>query len=170
MQELQVVSLIPKDLPSVLSLEADVMTSLERPDQLRRNTPFMWNQCLGSPHYAVGVIIGNALAAVAVLYVPQDGDGEDLSHLIGGIYENIVPSANYKICMVHPQYRGQGWQCMLGQMLEAEAVQRGIRLLCSTVSPHNEASIRNLEKIGYCYHSTLSKYGFTRHLYFKMLS
>ena len=30
------------DLDKVLGLEAEALASLERPDQLRRNTPAMW--------------------------------------------------------------------------------------------------------------------------------
>lgn len=158
------------DLGEVLELEAAVIASLERPDQLRRNTPEMWRVCLSVPHVALGVRVGETLVALAVLYIPTPGDGEDLSAFLENVPREGLKSANYKICMVHPHFRGHALQQLLGRHLEEAALRQGVQLLCSTVSPHNPASIRSLQRLGYRYNRTLAKYGFQRALYYKLLS
>lgn len=107
--------------------------------------------------------------ALAVLYIPHRGDAEDLSQSLTTIDADKCTSANYKICIVHPQYRGHALQQRLGQMLENEARKRGVDLLCSTVSPHNPASIHSLQHLGYHLDRTLQKYGVLRHLYYRQL-
>jgi|GEM_PF-593932 len=163
----------PSHLEALLALEGEVISGLERPDLLRRNSPEMWQSCLLPPHVAFGAEAGGLLVAVAVLYVPQPGDGEGLSHLLQGVgregHEGLR-SANYKICLVRRGCRGHGLQQRLGRLLEAAAAERGIGLLCSTVSPHNPASLRSLERLGYRPNRALVKYGFERILMYKYLN
>lgn len=154
------------DLAAVRGLEGEVLDSLERPDQLRRNTEEMWRTCLQPPHYCLGACVGEELAAVAVLYVPAEGDGEALAPLLQSVEAKGLQTANFKICMAHPQWRGHGLQVTLGKELHEEARRRGIGLLCATASPHNEASIRSLKRLGYKADHTLTKYGFERTLFY----
>ena len=167
-----IVSLSLDDLGEVLELEAAVIASLERPDQLRRNTPEMWRSCLRAPHTALGARVGERLVALAVLYLPEAGSAEDLSCSLQELdgLPAAPKSANYKICIVHPHFRGHALQQLLGQRLEEVALRQGVQLLCSTVSPHNPASIRSLQRLGYRYNRTLAKYGFERELYYKLLA
>lgn len=159
----------PSHLDQVLALESEVLSRLERPDLLRRNTPEMWRACLQPPHAALGARVGEELAALAVLYLPEAGGSEELACLLQHAPQPPGPSANYKICIVSPRFRGHGLQYRLGLMLEAEARRRGIALLCSTASPRNAPSIRSLLRLGYRLDSTLDKYGFERNLYCKAL-
>lgn len=159
----------PSHLDQVLALESEVLSSLERPDLLRRNTPEMWRACLRPPHAALGARVGEELAALAVLYLPEAGSPEELAPLLRHAPPIQGPSANYKICIVSPRFRGHGLQYRLGLMLEAEARRCGIALLCSTASPHNAPSIRSLLRLGYCFDRVLDKYGFERNLYCKAL-
>lgn len=161
------------DLAAVRGLEGEVLDSLERPDQLRRNTEEMWRACMQAPHLCLGAWAdgdGNgqeaALVAVAVLFVPAEGGGEALAPLLQSVEAKGLQAANFKICMVHPQWRGHGMQVTLGRMLHEEARRRGIRLLCATASPHNAASVRSLQKLGYTPDHTLTKYGFERTLFY----
>lgn len=152
-------------LPAVLAIEAETLGSLVHLDQLRRNSSDMLAACLREPHFTLGAFCGAEIAAFATLYVPQPGDDEDLSQCLSA---SIVrtSAANFKICIVRPQYRGQGLQVQLGRQLEREASRRGIRLLCATVSPRNEASVRSLIHLGYHYDASVQKYGFARDLYY----
>lgn len=172
--DFHILPLSSEDLGEVLELEAAVIASLERPDQLRRNTPEMWQACLSAPHTAVGARVGERLVALAVLYLPEAGSAEDLSCSLQGLDGILSPgvhkAANYKICIVHPHFRGHALQQLLGRHLEEAALRQGVQMLCSTVSPHNPASIRSLQRLGYRYNRTLAKYGFTRALYYKLLS
>ena len=157
---------IEGDLNKVLDLESIVLVNLERPDQLRRNTEEMWRTCLQPPHVCLGVWSGDLLVALAVLYVPQDGDTEALAPLLQSINTKGHKAANFKICLVHPQWRGHHLQVKLGNLLNSEAHQRGFDLLCATASPHNIASIRNLQQLGYHADHTVQKYGFERIVFF----
>lgn len=160
----------PSHLDEVLALEAEVLSELERPDLLRRNTVDMWRACLLPPHTALGVRVGEKLVALAVLYLPQPCDEEDLATKLLDVETEEIKSANYKICMVLPNYRGHGLQRLLGERLEKIAFHQGVTLLCSTVSPHNGASITSLLRLGYLYNRTLTKYDFERNLYYKIIS
>lgn len=160
----------PFQLEEVLDLEAEILAALERPDLLRRNSREMWLACLNAPHTALGVRVEGKLVALAVLYIPEPGSEEDLSVLLHQPACASLKSANYKICLVAPRHRGHGLQQQLGLRLEEYAHRQGVALLCSTASPHNPASIRSLENLGYRLSTTLTKYGFTRNLYYKIVN
>ena len=154
------------ELGQVLQLEATVLAHLERGDLLRRNTPAMWETCLCPPHVCLGAWAGNVLVALAVLYVPQEGDTEALAPLLQSVDTKGHKAAHFKICLVHPDWRGHHLQVTLGKQLHAEAQRRGYDLLCATASPHNAASIRSLQQLGYHADHTVEKYGFERIVFF----
>lgn len=142
------------------------MAHLERPDLLRRNTETMWRTCLLPPHVCLGAWHGDVLVALAVLYVPQEGDDEALAPLLQTVSIEGHRAAHFKICLVHPNWRGHHLQVLLGQRLHDEARQRGYNLLCATASPYNAASIRSLQRLGYHADHTLQKYGSERIIFY----
>jgi len=154
------------ELGQVLQLEATVLANLERGDLLRRNTPAMWETCLCPPHVCLGAWAGNVLVALAVLYVPQEGDTEALAPLLQSVDTKGHKAAHFKICLVHPDWRGHHLQVTLGKQLHAEARRQGYDLLCATASPHNAASIRSLQQLGYRADHMVQKYGFERIVFF----
>lgn len=155
-------------LGKILEIEAETLSSLDRPDLLRRNTVEMWTSCLQPPHLCLGAWAGEELAGFAVLYVPEKGGAEDLSQMLVTIDAKPYSSANYKICIVRPCWRGHHLQVQLGQRIAAEAKARGISLLCATASPHNTASVRSLLQLGYREDSRVEKYGFERVLFYQI--
>lgn len=168
-------------LALVRDIEQDAIVHLERPDLLRRNTEQMWRACLQSPHLCIGAWCGEppqvikgephaapVLAGFAVLYVPERGGAEDLSQLLTSIDAEPYLSANYKICIVRPAWRGHHLQVQLGQRLAAVAKEIGINLLCATASPHNAASVKSLLQLGYKEDSRIKKYGFERILFYQI--
>lgn len=152
----------------VRAVEQEALTHLERPDMLRRNTEQMWRECLLPPHLCLGAWVGEELAGLGVLYVPERGGVEDLSHSLTRVDGRQYASANFKICIVRPCWRGHHLQVQLGQRLAAEAKVRGIRLLCATASPHNMASVKSLLRLGYCEDSQVEKYGFERTIFYRI--
>lgn len=156
-------------LAEVLALGKDVIDALPSPDLLRRNSVQMWQRCLCPPHVALGARVGDRLVALAVLYIPQPGDDDHLAQYLLDPALRSQPSANYKICIVHPHHRGHALQQTLGLQLHCQASRLGVQLMCSTVSPRNPASIRSLEKLGYHCDSAIQKYGSERLLYFRLL-
>ncbi|MBR1834689.1 MAG: hypothetical protein IJ785_04195 [Bacteroidales bacterium] len=171
----------PEHLELVRDIEREAIAHLERPDLLRRNTEQMWRACLQPPHLCIGAWCGEPLQAIkgephaapvlagfAVLYVPEKGGPEDLSCLLTNMNAAQYLSANYKICIVHPGWRGHHLQVQLGQRLAAAAKARGINLLCATASPYNPASVKSLLQLGYHEDSRVEKYGFERILFYQI--
>lgn len=155
-------------MDKILEMEAEALSSLDRPDLLRRNTVEMWSSCLRPPHLCLGAWAGAELAGFGVLYVPEKGGAEDLSQLLTRMDARPYSSANYKICIVRPDWRGHHLQVLLGQRLAAAANARGVNLLCATASPHNTASVRSLLRLGYLEDSRVEKYGFERILFYQV--
>ena len=150
------------------ALEQEALAHLERPDLLRRNTEQMWHECLQPPHICLGAWVGDELAGFGVLYFPAKGGGEELARLLVGVDVEHCISANYKICIVHPRWRGHGLQVQIGERLAARAKERGIDLLCATASPYNMASVKSLLRLGYREDSRVEKYGFERILFYRI--
>lgn len=154
------------DIDAICELESETLQHLARPDMLRSNGRQRFEVCLKAPHFTLGAFDGDRLVAVAILYDPLHDEAEDLSHWVGLEW---MRSANYKLCIVDARYRGDHLQVRMGQRLEQEALQRGIELLCATVSPMNEASKHNLEPLGYIQGAMVTKYGYDRWVYYKRL-
>ena len=156
-------------LDKVLAIEAEALANMERPDLLRRNTLEMWHRCLSVPHLCLGAWVGEELAGFAVLFVPAKGDEEDLSMLLSQVDSKQYTSANFKICIVRPRWRGRHLQVLLGERLQQEAAKRGISLLCATASPYNQASVKSLICLGYRPDHLLQKYGYERMLLYRFV-
>ena len=156
------------DLPDILALQEAAFAVLPDAQILRRNSEEMLRECLEAPNYTIGAWYGDRLAACSVLYFPHDRE-EELSVYLSE-FSDLTPSANYKLCIVHPDFRGNSLQFHMGRMLQEYAEAQGVRLLCCTVSPENQYSIANIERLGFTRGSTIFKYGFTRHLYYRILN
>ena len=156
------------NVDEILALQEEVIASLDDPAILRRNTKQMFCDCVQSPNFTVGVRYGGKLVGLGILYVPQSEE-EDLSHLLKGVDINGKKSANYKLCMVAKDYRGNGLQVKLGQILGERAKALGVELLCATVSPDNEYSRNNMLKLGFEINDRVAKYGGIRDLFFKFV-
>jgi hypothetical protein len=155
-------------LDEIVRLQDEVLAGLPSPEFLRANTVEMLEECLRPPHYTVGAWYGEILAGVSVLYYPYT-DKENLSLSLVTVDASGLKTANNKLCMVRKEYRGNSLQYRLGLLLERHAVETGVQLLCTTVSPKNEYSINNILRLGFKYDRTLIKYGYERNLYYKFL-
>lgn len=157
------------DIDQIVSIEQEAIASLSSPNLLRHNSRETFLECLLPPHTTWGAFLRGEMVAFAVLFVPQSGQ-EDLSLSLTTVdHKEYERKANYKLCIVRPQYRGNHLQQLLGEKLEASARAQGITLLCSTVSPNNPASRKSLENLGYKKDCDLQKYGFSRQLFYKIL-
>lgn len=157
----------PADLPELLYIQDTAFAALDDPSLLRRNTPEMLDACLTPPHVTLGAWYEGTLAAFSILYVPEAD--EDLSRSLIGLDLAGRRTANYKLCIVRPEFRGCGLQYHLGMALIAQAQAEGIEVLCATVSPKNRHSMDNIQRMGYTYNRTLMKYGWERDLYVQIL-
>ena len=157
----------PSDLQAVIELNETVYAALSDKSMLRHNSPEMIASCLEEPNVTLGVLDGNLLVAIGMLYVPQCIE-EDHFHDLG--LQGDYRSANQKLFLVREGYRGLGLQRKLIREVEKTAIMRGFNLLYTTVAPNNAFSVNNFLKEGYVYAKTEEKYGgLVRNLYYKVL-
>ena len=98
-----------------------------------------------------GVILGcyveEVLIGYGVMIVPKYDD-ENLGYDLGLSKDEIPLVAHLDSVAIHPSFRGNKLQLTLFGLLEDIAKQEGYKHLCSTVSPINIYSIKNLESMG----------------------
>ncbi len=153
-------------ISSICEIQEIAFSMLDNPDILRRNSKEQLSECLEDPHYTIGAFHNDKLAAFAVLY--DSISKENIGYDIGLNDDQIKFSANIKLVIVLPEYRGNGLQKKLISRLERIAKDRGKKILCATVSPNNIFSTKNFEHLGYQLHSCKFKYGgLKRNIYYK---
>ena len=160
--------LTESSLNEILDIQEEAFSVLSNSDLLRRNDTEMLRSCLNQPHYSIGAYHGGILAGFAILFFPGQSE-ENLAVKLKCINTSTMKSANYKLCIVRPQYRGNHLQVYLGELLEKYALKQNVDIVCATVSPENCYSMYNILKLGYTYDHTLVKYGLIRNLYYKLL-
>lgn len=153
----------------IIRIQDEAFDALSSPDLLRRNTDEMLMDCLNPPHVTIGAWYNGELAGISILYYPGDDESDNLSLYLKNVDTKGLKSANYKLCIVKPKYRGNSLQYELGKILEQMAVKSGVKLMCATVHPDNIYSINNVLKLGFIYNRTLTKYGLERNLYYKFI-
>lgn len=155
---------------SICKIQEEAFAHLDDPDILRKNSREVLSECLIEPHYTLGSFYHNKLIAFAILYdggKSEENIGYDID--IEDSMLNLV--ANIKLVIVLPEYRGNGLQKKLILKLEKIAKEKDKKILCATVSPKNNFSIRNFELLGYKFHSCKIKYGgLKRNIYFKIIN
>jgi len=156
-------------LDQLLAIQEEAFATLDDDRLLRRNTEEMLASCLGEPHITIGAYDGETMAAFGILYIAGDSP-ENLGRKIGLEGEEMLATANYKLVIVRPPYRGNGLQRTLAGLLEDEARKLGYRHICSSVSPYNQYSAANFEKAGYVRRGRAVLYGgLERDIFYKSL-
>lgn len=158
-----------KHFNDIIQIQDEAFKKLLSTDILRKNTNKMLMDCLKPPHITLGAWYNGELAAFSILYYPRSNDPDNLSLSLENIDTKEVKSANNKLCIVRPKYRGNSLQYELGKLIEHSAGKSGVKLMCVTVHPDNLHSIDNILKLGYIYNRTLTKYGYKRNLYYKFI-
>lgn len=156
-------------MEEILDIQREAFADLPSTNILRENTPQMIEECLKPPHLTVGAWYDGVLVAFTILYYPHD-ESEDLAHLLNSVDISGLKTANYKLCIVRKNFRGNSLQYRLWSILERYAIDAGVKLFCVTASPENRHSIDNIVSLGFIYNKTLNKYGFERNLYYKIIS
>lgn len=158
----------PDCLEEILDIQEETLALLPNPELLRRNTKEMLAECLQLPNKTMGAWYKGQLVAFAVLYYPVVQE-ESLAVYLDDPALLNMRSANLKLIIVRPGFRGNGLQYKLSARLEEYAREDGVEMLCGTVSPLNEHSMANMLKLGFQYAKIIHKYGFDRNLYYKIL-
>ena len=160
----------PVELETILSIQEEAFALLEDDRWLRRNSREMLDSCLREPHVTIGVYCGDEMAAFGVLYLAGESE-ENLGRKMGLTGDDILSTANFKLVIVRPAYRGNGLQRALTVRLEQLAAQMGYKRICSSVSPYNRFSADNFVSMGYKLGGQAVLYGsLERNIYYKELN
>ena len=126
-------------------------------DFLRRNTYETFSVCFGEKSAVIGAYFKGEMIAFGILFAA----GEDKENLAKDVDEiqDITQSANVKLVIVRPAFRGNGLQRELVKRMEDSAKKSGFKWLCTTVSPTNKWSYDNCIKSGFKQVKILVKYG-----------
>lgn len=149
-------SLEETDIPIILELQDIVFSALQNAEFLRRNTYETLSFCFKHPHFILGIFKDDQLAAVCI-FVDASGTEEDLSLDLRN-YSCTKP-INAKLTLVHPQFRGHGWQRFMFQICANLAREQGYRQIIATVSPDNIYSRNNMIRLGMTEDHREIKYG-----------
>ena len=145
-------------IPSLLEIQEEAFEAAKGDtDFLRRNTSETLAPCFLGNSRVLGAFMGEECAAFGILHAAGDGK-ENLAHDVD-LIDDILISANVKLIIVRPAYRGNGIQRMLIEHLEKYAKEMGYAWLCATVAPSNRFSLDNFLKTGFTEHKILKKYG-----------
>lgn len=143
----EVVQLGEGDLVDLLSLQDDVLTSLEDRSWLRENTDTMLKECLAS-HVTLGARYEGRLVAAAVLYDGGESEESIRRHFTEDP-DALAKSINLKLVLAHKEHRRQGVSRALIELLEQQAMALGKTDLVCTIHRKNEPSKGLFRLLGY---------------------
>ena len=153
------------DLEAIFELQDAVFSGLPDASVLRRNPPELFALALEEPNLTVGVFSGDMLAAVGMLVDPKPPETDLRANLQKFTVEKAL---DMKLIIVRGDYRGRGLQRAIMLILEKVAFTRGCRKLCTSVSPNNVYSLRNVTGLGYLLDHQETLYGgLLRNVYVK---
>ena len=145
-------------IPLLLDIQEEAFEAAKGDtDFLRRNTAETLAPCFLGNSRVLGAFWGGECVGFGILHAAGDGK-ENLAHDADCV-EDILTSANVKLIIVRPLYRGNGIQRLLITRLEGYAKEMGYAWLCATVAPTNRYSLDNFLKTDFTEHKILKKYG-----------
>lgn len=145
-------------IPALLEIQEETFAYANgNTDFLRRNTAETLAVCFTEPSAVLGVFYEDSLIAFGILHVAGTTK-ENLAYDVEEI-KNVTDSANVKLIIVRPQFRGNGIQRMLIDRLQNIAKETGHAWICATVAPDNVWSLNNFLKCGLREIKILEKYG-----------
>ena len=166
-EKMYIRSLNAADLDSILELQENTLLGLKDSSVLRRNSPEILLQAVSERNIALGVFIDKKLIAIGIAVDPVPPETD----LRVNLQKFSVDKAmDLKLCIVREGVRGNGLQAAFINILEKLAYIRAITHFCTSVSPNNSYSIRNVLLTGYEYDHQESLYGgLLRNVYVKEL-
>ncbi len=156
-------------IPTLLEIQEEAFEAHEgSPDFLRRNTKETFSVCFEDKSLVLGAYYEGELAGFGIL-LDAKKTSENLAKDVD-LIEDLLSSANVKLIIVRPKFRGNGLQRILIEKLSSYAKDVGFNYLCTTVSPVNPWSLDNFKKCGFIEFKRLEKYGgLSRVLFYKKI-
>lgn len=128
------------------------------PDFLRRNTYETLEVCFNNGDSLVlGAFYNDILIGFGIL-LDAKTTAENLAKDVELIQDKLT-SANVKLIIVKPEYRGNGLQQIIITKLCEHAKKCSFSYVCATVAPSNSYSLNNFIACKFINYKTLNKYG-----------
>jgi hypothetical protein len=157
-------------LGEILSLQRKVIATLATKTFLQPLNEEEFLLILNGKGLLFGAYHKNQLIAFRAMLEPK----LDEEHLgkDAGIPQSEWPFVLYsEISNVHPDYRGNGLQLLLGELLLEEVEGKHFSYICSTVAPFNIASLKDKFVLGMHIVALKEKYGnLIRYIFMKKLA
>lgn len=96
--------------------------------------------------------------AMAV-YIKNDYDEENYGYDIGLKGEELLKVGQIESTLVREDYRGNGLQKIMCEILEGEGRKTGVTIMMATASPYNKYSLNTFKNLGYEVVKEKIKYG-----------
>ncbi len=145
-------------IPTLLEIQEEAfLAHVGSPDFLRRNTTETFSVCFSDKSLVLGAYYNGEMVGFGILLDAKE-TYENLAKDVD-LIEDLLSSANVKLIIVRPNYRGNGIQKILIEKLSSYAKEVGFSWLCTTVSPVNPWSLDNFKKCEFLEAKRLEKYG-----------
>ncbi|WP_087974491.1 hypothetical protein [Oceanobacillus rekensis] len=136
-----------QDLPNIIKLQSKVVKALPEPDVLQPLTIEEYTNILNGETLMIGVFVEEKLIAFRAMLVPEN-DEEGLGADIG-LSEEVFPTIIYsEISNVDPDFRKNGLQTYMGEILVNNINRKLFRYVLATVAPFNIPSLKDKFSLG----------------------
>ena len=134
-------ALTKNDIPDILLLQEECFRIMEDRSQLRANAEKDFLDCFSRNNVSLGIFFNDNLVALKIMHEINQGDA------IFKYIDPSVPALYSKLTLVHPDFRGRGWQVLLTSLALSLSNFSG-NVYC-TVHPENAVLIKNIERLGF---------------------
>ncbi|WP_019413150.1 hypothetical protein [Paenisporosarcina sp. TG20] len=136
-----------KDLQDMLTLQQVAIAHLDSKDVLQPTTVQEFETILSGNGFIIGLFDDQKLIAYRTTLVPPL-DEEHLG-LDAGLSKETLERVIYQdLSIVHPDYRGQGLQKQMGELVMARINRTLYDYVCATVAPYNIPSLKDKFALG----------------------
>jgi ribosomal protein S18 acetylase RimI-like enzyme len=145
-------------LQPVSNLQELIAGGLPSPEIFRLHDDVYFKSLLTRDRSVIGAVVDESLVAYSLISVPGKGE-ENLGRDICIPEEELERVAHLQAAAVHPAYRGNGLQRIMGAAHLKVIEEMGFEHVLCTVSPKNPISLRNLLSNGFVIKGLKPKFG-----------
>ncbi len=136
------------DLRDICGLQGLVAENLPSQELFRLHDEDYFRELLESDRSAIGITIDDVLIAYSLIVIPGAGQ-DNLGNDIDLPEDELESVAHLQAAAVHPDYRGNGLQKLMGEAHLKVIEEMGFANVLCTVSPRNPVSLRNILDNGF---------------------
>ncbi|WP_153731045.1 GNAT family N-acetyltransferase [Sporosarcina obsidiansis] len=156
--QIAIASLTEEHLSEIIALQDKVTEVLEKPEFLQPLTEEEFLYILHGNGMMAGAFVDGQLIAFRAMLDPGDDD-EHLGLDVDISQQELSIVLYSEISNVHPEFRGNGLQIVLGEWLLRRLDRKQYRYICSTVAPLNIPSLKDKFVLGMHIAALKNKYG-----------